>query len=535
MGKNSREFRRRNTKLQKEETGGFLELSIVFLTKNMIKKGKMNRRGFGHQLQAAGLIFLFCLLAAAFTACETQKSITRKRIKSTEKGLLRAVYFKGQKPEKMPLASRMQFYRVPGVSIAFLDKYKIEWAKAYGRLDAQRPDLLMTDSLFQAGAFSQPVAAATALHFVEKGRLSLDEDLSIRLHSWKFPEERPAAKNAITLRGLLSHSSGLSSQVFPGYSQKDTLPSLKNILDGEKPANSLPIFHDFNPNSGFRYSESGYVLVQQLLLDLENRPFPEITKEIIFDPLGMKNSTFELPLPSGLSQRTVSGHLREGKPIEGRWNNYPEMAAKGLWTTPSDYAAFILEIVQAAMGNSTKIISSETARAMLTPQANIQGFGFSIEGRGDDLIFYLRGRTQGFSSYMIFYPAKGQGTVVMTNSDNGSFLIEELLRSLSATYEWPHFKPKEKQLFRLAPAIYEQYVGRYEVNPDYILDVSYEDYYLVIRPTGQVPTKFYVESETIFFSIDPYIRIQFRRDEQGKVSELVLWQQDFQQAAKKIN
>jgi CubicO group peptidase (beta-lactamase class C family) len=501
----------------------------------MIKKGKMYGQVSEHRPKAACLIFLFCLLMAAFSACETQESITRKRIKSLEKGLLSAVYFKGQKLEKMSLATRMEFYRVPGVSIACLDKYQVEWAKAYGQYDVLKPDPLATDSLFQAGALSQPIATAAALHFVEKGRLNLDDDVNTWLHSWKFPQEELAAKKKLRLRGLLSHSSGLSNQVFPGYLQKDTLPSLRNILDGKKPANSLPIWYDFKPGSGARYSESGYVLLQQLLIDLENKPFPQIMKEIVLDPSGMKNSTFELPLPPDFSRRAASGHLRNGQPIEGRWLNYPELGANGLWTTPSDYAAFILEIVHAAMGDSAKIISAESARAMLAPQAENRGFGFLVEGSGDGLNFYLQGRTNGFSCYTIFYPAKGQGAVVMTNSENGPLLVEELLRALSATYEWPHFKPKEKQLYRFAPSAYQQYVGRYEVTPDYVLDVGYEDYYLVVQPTGQVPTKFYVESETIFFSVDPYIRIQFRKDEQGKVLELVLWQQDFQQVAKKIS
>jgi CubicO group peptidase (beta-lactamase class C family) len=495
----------------------------------------MKRRGFFTKAKAASLTFIFCLLTVALTSCETQKSITQKRIKSVEKGLLSAVYFKGQKLEKMPLAARMLFYRVPGVSIACLDKYQVEWAKAYGQYDVLKPDPLSSDSLFQAGALSQPIATDAALHIVKKGRLNLDGDVNTWLRSWKFPQEELGLKKKIRLRDLLSHSSGLSNQVFPGYLQKDTLPSLRNILDGKKPANSLPIWYNFNPGSGARYSESGYVLLQQLLIDLENKPFPQIMEEVVFDPSGMKNSTFELPLPPDFSRRAASGHLRNGQPVEGRWLNYPELGAKGLWTTPSDYAAFILEIVKAAMGGSAKIISAESARAMLTPQAENRGFGFLVEGTGDELNFYLQGKTNGFFCYTIFYPAKGQGAVVMTNSENGPFFVEELLRALSATYEWPHFKPKEKQLYRLAPSVYQQYVGRYEVTPDYILDVSYEDYYLVIQPTGQIPTKFYVESETIFFSADPYIRIQFRKDEQGKVSELVLWQQGFQQVAKKIS
>jgi len=78
---------------------------------------------------------------------------------------------------------------------------------------------------------------------------------------------------------------------------------------------------------------------------------------------------------------------------------------------------------------------------------------------------------------------------------------------LSVIYDWPDFKPEEKPLYRLDPSVYQQYVGRYEVNGSYYLDISFEDYYLVVHPTGQTPTKFYVETQTYFFlsrSLSPH-------------------------------
>ncbi len=122
----------------------------------------------------------------------------------------------------------------------------------------------------------------------------------------------------------------------------------------------------------------------------------------------------------------------------------------------------------------------------------------------------------------------------MTNSDNGALLTDEILRALSAVYEWPDFKAEERTVRRLDPSLYPQFAGRYQVTPEYFLDVAVEDYYLVIRPTGQAPTKFYVENQTFFFSVDPFIRIQFLRDGQGRVTGLVLWQEDFKQEARKI-
>lgn len=483
------------------------------------------------QEKIAGLIVL---LAVLWTGCDVQKSLTRKRIKSTEGGLLRAVLIKGQKPEKLSLEERMQFYKVPGVSLVVIDKKGIEWSKAYGVADVQTHELVTPELPFQGGAFSQAVAAAVTLHLVEKGKLDLDRDVATDLRTWMFPPPAPGSKNKIALRQLLTHSAGLSDQIFEGYSGQEPMPSLQQVLSGEKPAKNAPVWEDFKPGSRARASESGYVVIEQVLTDVENKPFSAIAKEIVFDPLGMTNSTFEVLRPLGGPARTASGHLRDGRIIEGGWHLYPEAAAKGLWTTPSDFAVFFLELLKEATDTSSKVLAPATARAMLSPQKESFAFGFSVEGAVDDINFNIRGKTDGFVCYAIFYPVRGQGAVIMTNSDNGMLLVEEILRALSAAYEWPHFKPQEKPLFRLDPSIIRQYVGRYEVSPDYVLNVAAEDYYLVVQPTGQALTKFYVEGETLFFSIDPFVRIQFLKDNQGRVTSLVLWQQDFELTAKKI-
>ncbi len=481
--------------------------------------------------EIAAWIILLTLLG---TACETQRSLTRKRIKSTEKGLLRAVYIKGEKPEKLGLEERMQFYKVPGVSLAVIDKKAVEWSNVFGVADVQTHELVTPDLPFQGGAFGQAISAAVALHLVVRGKLDLDADITAYLRTWMLPPPAPGSKNKITVRQLLSHSAGLSDGVFEGYSTWETLPSLGQVLSGEKPAKNAPVWADFRPGPRPRAAESGYVILEQILTDVENKPFTALAKEIVFDPLGMAHSTFELLRPTGGPASTASGHLRDGKIIEGGWHSYPQAAAKGLWTTPTDYAEFILELLRAATDASSKILSPAAARAMLSPQQENFALGLSVEGAGDDINFNIHGKTDGFVCYAIFYPVRRQGAVIMTNSENGMLLIEEILRAISAAYDWPHFKPQEKPLFKLDPAIYRQYIGRYEVRPDYILDVSNVDYYLVVQPTGQAPTKFYVEGETLFFSIDPFIRIRFLRDSQGRVEGLVLRQQDFELTAKKI-
>ncbi|MGD8535231.1 MAG: serine hydrolase domain-containing protein [Candidatus Aminicenantes bacterium] len=476
------------------------------------------------------IILLFFILVA----CETPKSRTQKRKKSVENGLLKAVVFKGQEPERMMLEDRMNYYRVPGLSIAAIYQNRIDWAEAYGVKEIRRPEPVTTHSLFQAASLSQPVAALAALHFVDEERIALDSNVNEFLSSWKLPENRMTRENKVTLRSLLSHCAGFIPHEFRGYPQSKPLPTLRQILDGQKPANSPAARVYAIPGSRYSYSELGYAILQQLLIDLEEKPFSQIMEESVLQPLGMERSTFEYTLPAGVKEMAVTGHLREGEPLEGKWSRHPEMAAAGLWTTPTDLALFLINVMKTARGESRKIVSAELARAMLTPQINIQGCGFLIEDAGDNLFFHMKGRNDGFECFMVAYPVKGEGVVVMTNSDNGSFLIEEIMRGVSAAYEWPHFQPEEKTLYRLDSAVYAQYVGKYEVNPEYILDVVHEDYYLVITPTGQAPTRFFAQGLTVFFSTDPYTVIRFEKDDEDSVTGLILRQRGQSTHAKKI-
>jgi CubicO group peptidase (beta-lactamase class C family) len=440
-------------------------------------------------LSASGrAIPLFAISALAFLAagCETrQEALTKSRVRKVEHGLLRAIYLKGQRPEKLSLDARMEFYKVPGVGLAVMDRNGLEWAGGYGVRDAHSREPVTADTIFQAGELSQPVAAAAALELVDKGRLDLDGDVSARLRGSGLTGTDIAGKAGVMLRGILTRA-------------------------------------------------SGYNVLPKLLEEVTSSPFPSLMNDTVLGPLGMKNSTYTAPLPEAMKINAASGHGRDGRPVEGKWTDSPAAAASGLWTSPSELLSFAADILRTAMGKGGKILTAALARAMLTPQDGNRGLGFEIEGTGTDIRFRLQGRTRGFTCSLDVYPYKGQGAVVMTNSDNGFLVTEEVLRSVSATYEWPDFKPQERPLFRLDPSIYRQYVGRYEISPDYILDVSTEDYYLVIRPTGQAPTRFFVESQTFFFSVDPYVRIQFLSNQKGDVTGLILWQQDFKQEAKKV-
>jgi CubicO group peptidase (beta-lactamase class C family) len=467
--------------------------------------------------------------------CETQASLTKRRTRQVEKGLLRAVSLKGTKPEKLGLLSRLQFYKVPAASLAVMDRNALEWAKAYGVRDARAFEPAVPDTLFQAGALSQPLAAAAALRLAAEGKLGLDADIRSLLRGWKVPGRDPSGKAPVTLRRILTHTAGFPEGALAGYPESAAPPTLAEFLEGRGASAQAPVGLDAVPGEGPpRPSDAGFAVLQKLLEDVTGSPFAALMADRVLGPLEMRGSVFASALTEDRRALAASGHGRDGRPVEGLWFRHPALAARGLWTDPAELLSFVTDILSSAMGGEGKLLGAEPARAMLTPQVWTRSLGFAVEGEGTETRLYLRGRTEGFTCTLDVYPYRGQGAVVMTNSDNGFLFTDEVLRAVAAVYGWPGHRPEEKTLYRLDPSMYAQYVGRYEITPDYVLEISSEDYYLVIRPTGQAPTKFYVENPTFFFSVDPYIRIQFLTGAGGDVTGLVLWQQDFKQEARKV-
>ncbi len=479
------------------------------------------------------ILGLFAILFLLLSSCDASKTLTKKRIKTAETGLLKSIVFEGEKPKRMKLFERMAYYKVPGVSISVIDNFQIEWAKGYGvtKLDGQDPVTIF--SIFQAAAISQAVTTAGGMTLVSRGDIGLDVNINDYLKSWTLPENQLTQKDKVTLRRLLSRNSGLVPLEYEGVESIENNPSLLQILNGEKTDNP-PVYVANTPGTELEYSEAGFAIIEKLIEDVSGQLFAEYMARVILAPLQMEQSSFADILPEQMFIDAVFGHNREGFPFERKGYIYPVTAANGLWTTPSNLAVFAIELMSTALGHTQSVFDPELARDMLSVHIGNQGLGFFIADEGDNLHFYIRGKNKGFSCFLVGYPVKGQGVVIMANSENGEYLIDEILRAVSEAYNWPHYLPEIKKYFKLDPSIYQLYEGLYEVNPDYQLTVVHEDYYLIIQPTGQKATRFFVENPTTFFSTDPYIRIRFVRDAGGKITGLVLRQRDFRLEAKKL-
>lgn len=448
------------------------------------------------------------------------------RIRNVENGLLPAVVIKNKKNE-MSLAERMQFYKTPGVSVAVVNNGVIEWVKGYGSLEAGGNQPVTPETLFQAGSISKPIAAVAAMQLVEKNKLNLDEDVNLKLRSWKVPDNEFTKDKKVTLRGLVTHSAGLTVHGFDGYAANENPPTLLQIFNGEKPANSPPIRVDFTPGSKERYSGGGYTVLQQLLLDATRKSFVDLTRENIFQKIGMSRSTYTSPLPKALAEQAARGHRGDGGVLPGKWHVYPEMAAASLWSTPSDLARFVIEMQNSYAGQSDKILSKDMTRQMLTRQnktiANSDaGLGIFLKGSPEPFRFSHNGSTEGYNAIMVGFLKTGQGAVVMTNSDNGAELSTEILRSIAREYSWDDMKPDEITIVEANPTVYEKYVGRYKFPSGLEFIVTSENGRLFVARTNGWRAELLPESETSYFVVMPGApRLVFVKNEQNEFNTAV--------------
>lgn len=353
--------------------------------------------------------------------------------------------------------------------------------------------------------------------------MDLDTDVNTYLTSWEVPETSYTEDTPVTLRHLLSHTAGMTVHGFAGYAAGESVPTLIQVLDGAPPANSLPVVVDVRPGQRWRYSGGGYLVMQQVLEDVSGVPFSELASELVLEPVGMSSSLFVQPLPDELAVQATSGHV-VNMPIPGRWHTYPELAAAGLWTTPTDLAKWLLEIWSSTQGASNHVLSAETAQEMLTIERSPSGLGPILAFSGTDQEYFGHsGANAGFRADMLLFTGTGDGVVVMTNSDTGDPLILEIYRAVAAVYDWPDlFGPQHKAAVDVDASLLASYTGIYEYEGLQIELAVEESRLIVTLPPelGALAIPFYAETPKRFFNSDFGYELTFVTDAAGVVTRL---------------
>ncbi|MCB0562092.1 MAG: serine hydrolase [Lewinellaceae bacterium] len=465
------------------------------------------------------LLICLAFLPMAKAQCQPAGQALEERIQQIENRLTPSIIIAGQEEDDhLNIHDRMKHHKVPGLSIAFVNDGKIEWARGYGYLSSDSLAPVDSLTLFQAASISKPVAALAALRLVQEGQLQLDQDVNTYLKGWQVEASPFTEGHPITLEHLLTHTAGLTVHGFGGYAQGDSVPTLIQVLNGEKPANSDKIVPDTFPGSIWRYSGGGYTVMQKIVEDATGESFPTVMQKRVLAPIGMEHSTYQQPLPARYHAHASIGHRPDGEKVEGNWHTYPEMAAAGLWTTPSDLARYIIEVQRSLKGESNKVLSREMTEQMLTSHLGDWGLGPSLAGAADSLRFSHGGSNEGYKCQMMGFAYLGQGVVLMSNSDNGIALIGEVMRAISDVYGWGLYTPTKKEVVKLEPEQLERFVGKYRLDEEVSLNVSVQNGQLWVKQLWDgAEYELYPESELSFFETEEGIVFQFNPNEESDI------------------
>ena len=453
------------------------------------------------------------------------------RIRQVENSLLPYVPVEGL--AGWNLAARMKYHRVPGLSIAVIRNYQIEWVKAYGWADTTARTPATPATLFSAGSISKLATAAAALVLVQQGRLNLEAPINTYLKSWQLAENDFTRQKPVNLRLLLSHQAGTSQSAYFGFVPgKGPLPSVVDILSGQPQAETRPVVVNRLPGTGFQYSGGGYLVAQLAMMDATGRAFAPLTDKLLFRPLKMRGATFAQPLPPALAARAAWAYS-ENSWFKGMPYVYPQQAPAGLYATPTDLARLLIEVQQAYRGRG-RVLTQASARAMITPQAEVSngtyreqmGLGAFLLQRADKTdeasrYFEHTGVNAGFLAYAIGSVTGGNGVVIMMNNNNGADeLGKELRRAVAMVYGWPYFLPPLVRPVATPARDLDGYAGRYRRGPDEVLTLERQGDHLVETiNAGNGILTYPVGRDTVAFTDFPF-RGTFEQNAAGQITGL---------------
>jgi CubicO group peptidase (beta-lactamase class C family) len=427
--------------------------SVVAMFQNFSDCG--NRVAFLPRARPAGLpVAVLAVLAVGFALPARPAAgqevgepdvATAERIARIESSLIVPLQIEGRPVAEHTIGERMAHWGVPGVSVAVIDGGEVAWARAWGVKDVATGDLVTTTTLFQAASISKPVAVMGMLRLVEAGRLELDAPVGRYLSSWAVPDN--GFDEPVTLRQLASHTAGTNVHGFPGYARSAARPTTAGVLRGD--GNTDAVFVELEPGSQWRYSGGGTTILQLVMEDVTGQTFEDYMAGAVLEPAGMRHSTFAQPLPEDRWDDAAAGHRSDGARVAEGWHVYPEKAAAGLWTTPADLARLAVEVQRSLRGESSAVLSRAMTGVMLEPVENEYGLGFATQpetGR-----FGHGGANAGFRATLAAF-RDGRGLAIMTNSDEGGAVAQELMMAIAREYGWSEIAPRTLVVAELTPA-----------------------------------------------------------------------------------
>lgn len=466
---------------------------------------------------------LLLLMVSLFSQCKNEET---NNIANFESTLIPSIQVESEL-RSYNLKERMDHYKVPGVQIAIVENGQMVWNKSYGISRVDDSIAVDNQTLFQAGSISKSLTAFTVLKLAEKGILDLDTDVNTYFKDWKLPESRFTKDTIITLRMLLSHTSGMNNSNHPGFRQRSKHPTLNELLNGYERYKKVDF--DTLPNAVYKYSNTGYAVIQKVIEDATNDSFNSITRNEIFEPLQM-NQSFFYPIEYDDEETDIRfAYNRQGKLIEGYWFNAATLTSGGLWTTAEDLAKFLIAFQEILDANSG-LISQENAQSMIIRVKANYGLGFDLKKENDSLVFYHTGKNKGFTNIIMASKTGKNAVVVLTNGDNGGYLFSEIIRGISTLKNWDFLQPKMLKTVAVSTGILKSYEGTYRLvlgDETYTLKIELNGKHLQLIDLDENNKTYPLRalSETKFRDIDDGEKVDFIKGENNEI--ILLWDEEY--------
>jgi CubicO group peptidase (beta-lactamase class C family) len=364
------------------------------------------------------------------------------------------------------------------------------------------------DTKFRLGSITKQFTAAAILLLLERGKLSLDAPIKAYL------PDAPAAWDKVTVRHLLSHTSGIPSFTsFDDYSKSRPLPATLDSLTARFRDKPL----DFQPGEKWNYSNSGYILLTAIVEKMSGQPYAAFITDNIFKPLGMADSGYDSH--AAVLPHRASGYSRSPKgPVNA---DYIDMTipqgAGALYSTTHDLLKWTTGLAEG------KLLKPQSVQAMATPVKDGYGLGVFIANADGATVINHGGGIEGFNTWLGYDPDRKLTVVVLGNLNSGA--PDRLGKSLMTLARGGSIVlPSERQAIAVPVEKLREYEGTYELSPTFAVAMRVEGGKLMTQATGQDAFELFAEKPDKFFLKVVDAQVTFTRDAAGKVTGLVLHQ-----------
>ncbi|CAH0336181.1 D-aminopeptidase [Flavobacterium sp. CECT 9288] len=325
--------------------------------------------------------------------------------------------------DTLNIDKQLEKHKLAGFSVVVFENYEIVYSKQFGVKSVNSKEKIDENTAFSTASISKPITALLCFILEEKGLINLDEPIDNYLKRWHLPKSKFTQNNSPTWKQFFNHTAGTSQGGFADYYEGDTIPTIKQSLLGQIPRYDKKIEFLFTPGTSFEYSGGGYTIIQMALEDTLKKSIAELAEEHIFGPLGLKNTTMIQPNENGFLTNVALVHDKDGKVIKTGLPITPQVAASGMWSTPTDLAKLAIEIQNALRNKNNKVISNTVAKEVTAVTAlknAVGGWGYGWQksfGYNNYDWFSCNGSNTGVGGNILATMTDGNGLIYLANGE----------------------------------------------------------------------------------------------------------------------